>query len=135
MIRVSASAYRAAATFIAEQGANIQVIIDGKLMNQQPKSKVSIVGRPGKHEISILFIDELGVPSEGYINCIELQSEYKSYYEIAGNDDCGELVRVKMEPYSSKIFKNPDYYYNRKYIARAKLKGRNKVKLIERKLT
>lgn len=128
LLGVSANAYRAAATFIANQGNNIQIIIDGKVMNQEPKNRVSIIGRPGEHEVSINFFDELGNPSLGDSECIQLNSGYKSYYEIVDNNDCGDVVKVKMEPYSLKKYKDPDYYYNEKFLSRAKLKNKNKIR-------
>ena len=46
-------AFKSAATFISPQGEKIQIVIDGKLMNTTPKTKVNISGRPGEYEIGI----------------------------------------------------------------------------------
>ena len=111
------SAYKAAATFVALEGSQIQIIIDGKVINEQPKPKVSIIGRPGLHTIDIRIYDIDGNCNWEQEDCIQLNPGYKTHYKVYRDDGIPTLERQKMEPYSSKKLKNPEYYFNRKFYA------------------
>lgn len=109
--------HKAAASFVAQRGSSIQVIIDGRVMNSQPKSTVSIVGRPGVHSVGIKIFDRHGRYSGYHHDQIVVQSGFKIHFALFQRKREAKLVKIKMEPYSRKRYKNPDYYYRDKHFA------------------
>lgn len=113
-----AQASIAFATFATEHPINLQIIIDGLVINSNPKSMVKIRGKVGLHHITIKAFDQSGCLVDTYYDSFIIRAGFATEYTVF-TDDEGWL---KMKEAGYKLIYNerlrrPDWFYNKPNIA------------------
>ena len=107
----------AAATFKTKgRGQKIQVIIDKKVINAEPKSTVNIKGSGGLHHVKIRVFK--GRKQFTTREQIRIKPGYKNEFLIVLKADRSlEIKKTKATRMYRSIYRRPDKFYNRKYLA------------------
>ncbi|MBL6446112.1 hypothetical protein JMN32_07325 [Fulvivirga sp. 29W222] len=115
-----AMAEMAAATFkAAEEGQKIQVIIDKKVINSQPKSVVKIKGAGGVHQVKIKVFK--GPKQFTTKEQLRIKAGYKNEFTIFLNADRSlKVKRTRSTRMYNFQYKRPDKFYNRRFYAKIK---------------
>lgn len=113
-----AMAEMAAATFkAAAEGQKIQVIIDKKIINREPKSVVKIKGAGGVHQVKIKVFKgpKLFTTKEQ----LRIRAGYKNEFTVFVNPDRSlKVKRTRSTRIYNSQYKRPDKFYNRRYYAK-----------------
>jgi hypothetical protein len=106
------------ASFLSSEGSIIKLTIAGIEINKQPKSKVSVKGKPGVKVVSIAIYNQQEQCVDYYDDEVFILPGFRTEYSIVYDEKCGiGLQKTSLQPTSSKYLKNPRYYFNRMYIA------------------
>lgn len=112
-----AMAEMAAATFMAAaEGHKIQVIIDKKVINTEPKRVVKIKGAGGVHQVKIKVFKgpKLFTTKEQ----LRIRAGYKNEFTVFVKPDRSlEVKRTRSTRIYNSQYKRPDRFYNRRFYA------------------
>lgn len=115
-----AMAEMAAATFrAADEGQKIQVIIDKKIINSEPKNVVKIKGAGGVHQVKIRVFN--GPKQFSTKEQLRIRVGYKNEFIVFLNPDRSlEVKRTRATKLYNSQYKRPDRFYNRRFYAHIK---------------
>jgi hypothetical protein len=107
------SAYLSAIAIQAEKFSSMQVYVNGKLYNKDPKNFVRIRSNPGSFTIQVKVLNPHN--KEWYMlkRNIQVEKGFEFYYRVVFSDNKPTLVAVKRYPVYSKYFLNPALYNQR----------------------
>ncbi|TRX49325.1 hypothetical protein FNH22_27245 [Fulvivirga sp. M361] len=117
MIFHSVSAGSAIMRFQGMKGYNIQVIVDGKLMNKDPRSIVRIRGRSGQRNVKIKVYDRYGYARWTLHDQILAKAGFISNFEILYSRRTGtRLKKTGVGIMDIERFRRPERFYNKRYL-------------------
>lgn len=114
----TAQARIAFATFATDHHYNLQILIDGLVINKKPKPVVKIKGKVGVHQITIKAFDDSGCLMDTYNNHFTVRSGLASDYKIFS--DANGFLQMKLTGYKMiyhERLRRPDWFYNNRLVA------------------
>ena len=114
----SAKADRAEARFQAFEGQSIQVIVNGKLINELPISMVKVKEKPGSHQVTVKVFNRYGRVQWVHQERIVVKAGYINSYTVSYHSRHGTQLRKKRtRPVHVDRYRRPDKFYNKRNFA------------------
>lgn len=107
----------AVASFSVEHYYNIQVFLNGTLMNASPKNKVLVNGKAGRYQLIIKVYDQAGCLNGSYQDFIIATPGFHSDYKLSFAPECPEFEKVSDSKIYGKILRRPEDFYKSANIA------------------
>ncbi len=109
----ASSAYLSAIAIQTEKFSSMQVYVNGKLYNKDPKNFVRIRSNPGLFTIQVKVLNPHN--KEWYMlkRKIKVEKGFEFYYRVVFSGNKPTLVAIKRYPVYSKFFLNPALYNQR----------------------
>lgn len=107
----------AVASFSVERYYNIQVFLNGTLMNASPKNKVLVNGKAGRYQLVIKVFDQAGCLNGIYEDFIVAAPGFHSDYKLSFAPECPEFIKISDSRIYGKIMRRPDDFYKKTHIA------------------
>lgn len=118
LIYSSAEAGLMMASFQSIDFNKIQVVLDGKVLNETPKSFVKIKGHAGPHLLEVRVFSEDNCISSIFENITVFSSGFITSYTLGKpQDDCPTLIKTKFSRIYSDRWKRPDKFFNNGMVA------------------
>ena len=118
LIYSSAHAGLMMASFQSIDFKKIQVVLDGKVLNDTPKAFVKIKGAAGAHLLEVRVFSEDNCISTIYENINVFSSGFITDYILGRpENDCPELIKTNFTRIYSDRWKRPDRFFNSGLVA------------------
>ncbi|MTI19883.1 hypothetical protein E1176_02505 [Fulvivirga sp. RKSG066] len=108
----------ATASFETKENYALQIVVNGKVINDIPKKRVKIKGGKGSHDLLIKVYDEAGCLTYEHQDIVfftpGFQSDF-SFYLLPEN--CIEFEQIRVTRIYSEKIRRPDIFYNKQLIA------------------
>lgn len=112
LIYSSAEAGLMMASFQSIDFKKIQVVLDGKVLNETPKSFVKIKGHAGPHLLEVRVFSEDNCISSVFENITVFSSGFITTYTLGRPiNDCPALIKTKFSRIYSDRWKRPDKFF------------------------
>ncbi|UII28081.1 DUF4476 domain-containing protein [Fulvivirga maritima] len=119
----SALAEKAAATFRTDKGEKIQVIINNKVINHQPKSIVKVQGGGGLLNVQIKVYNNHNTLT--LRDRLDIKPGFKSDFVIIKTGRNAEIQKSATKRIYNNHYRRPEELYNKKYFALISEEGMN----------
>lgn len=106
------------ASFQSIDFRKIQVVLDGKVINETPKAFVKIKGLAGPHLLEVRVFSDDHCMSTIYENITVFSSGFTTDYVLGlPQNDCAELIKRNFSRIYSDRWKRPDKFFNKGLLA------------------